>query len=158
MHSAPSVSYPLGRSHFHGYTLGLIGLAGTAVGALWLFDADVVGWRHWLFFTALFLTCIVSAETWRRTPAGRLHWDGAVWCRTDDHASVSGDLSIHLDLQNCLILSLRLATGSRIWLWPERRTDVARWNDLRRAVFSPRPIRGAQDPGLDTAALAEERS
>ena len=136
MHNAPTVNFPVGRSRFQGWLLGLISLIAVLVGWLWCFQADSVGWRQGLFFLTLLATLAGAIRVWRRTPTGSLHWDGQVWSwsRVDD--SVSGVLTVHFDLQFCLVLSLRQASGVRIWLWSERRADVTRWDGLRRAVFA----------------------
>ncbi len=136
MHSAPAVSYPVGRSRFYGWLVVLTGLAGLLIGLLWRFQADLAGWRHWLFFMSLMGSFCIAAETWRRASTGTLRWDGATWSWTNANLSACGVLSIHIDVQFCLLLSLRIDRCARIWLWPERRADVTRWNALRRAVFS----------------------
>ena len=150
MHSAPAVSYPAGRSRFQGWLLALTALGGALTGWLWQSQSDPVGWRHGLFALALLGALLLAVNAWRRPPTGHLNWDGQGWTWLGAEGSVGGVLSVHLDLQFCLVLSLRPVTGSRLWLWPERRTEVARWSALRRAVFA----RGAADPRQDASALA----
>lgn len=60
-------------------------------------------------------------------------------------ASAGGLVTVHLDLQFCLLLSFCTDSGTRSWLWPERRAEVMRWNALRRAVFSHGGAAQAQD-------------
>ena len=136
MHNAPAVSYPVGRSHLEGALIGLAGLVGAVTGLLWYMQTDLVGWRQWLFVMALVGVVLSAAQAWRRTPRGRLRWDGQVWSWSHGDATTSGELTAHLDLQFCLLLSLRPDRGARFWLWPEQRVAMAHWRSLRRAVFA----------------------
>ena len=145
MHSAPAVSYPVGRSRFQGWLVGLTALGGMVIGLLWRHAADPAGWRQWLIAMTLLGACVVATLVWLRSPPGILRWDGQAWRWTTGDALVSGLLTAHLDLQFCLVVSLAPDTGARIWIWPERRTEVALWNALRRAVFSRGAAGQAQD-------------
>jgi len=136
MHSAPAVSYPVGRSRFQGYLLGLSCLIGIISGWLWHYQSDPGGWRQWLFSLVLLGVCSVAVLVWRRSPQGRLSWDGQSWNWTCADLSVCGVLTVHLDLQFFLVLCLHLDSGAAIWLWPERGATEVRWNSLRQAVFS----------------------
>ena len=136
MHSAPAVSYPVGRSHFQGWLVGLTALVGTLTALLWHYQVTTGGWKQWLFVVTLLGSCMVAFRDWRRAPRGILRWDGKDWTWISPAALAGGVVTIHLDLQFCLVLSLRTEAGARIWLWPEQRVEVTRWNALRRAVFS----------------------
>jgi toxin CptA len=151
MHSAPAVSYPVGRSRFSGWLVALTALGGVIVGLLWGAAADSVGWRQWLFAMTLLVSCSLAGDAWWRTPLGRLRWDGQAWGWQTVNVRTSGVLSVHLDFQFVLLVSLRTGPGARIWLWPERRAESALWDALRRAIFSrsggasPVPDANAQD-------------
>ena len=136
MHNAPAVSFPVGRSCFQGWLLGLISLIAVLADLLWCFQTDSIGWRQGLFLLILLAALVDAVLVWQRTPTGSLRWDGQVWSWIRVNDSVSGVLTVHFDLQFCLILSLRQVNGVRIWLWIERRADVTRWDALRRAVFA----------------------
>ena len=136
MHSAPTVSYPVGRSRLEGWVVVLTALSGVLVVLLWALAADTAGWRQWLLLMTLLATCSVAASGWRRSPQGTLRWDGKDWAWHSGQSPVSGILSVHLDLQFFLLVSLRTGSGPRLWLWPEQRFDAMRWKDLRRAVFA----------------------
>lgn len=138
MHSAPAVSYPVGRSRFQGWLILMTGLTGGVAGLFWREQVDLAGWRQYLYGVSLLAACIVAIHVWRRTPQGRLRWDGQAWSWTRGQVSVCGHVTIHLDLQFFLLLSFYSETGSRLWLWPECGADMARWHALRRAVFSYR--------------------
>lgn len=157
MHSAPAVSYPVGRSRFQGWLVGVTGMAGAVSGVLWRYQAHPAGWPQWLFSMTLLGACLVAALAWRRSPRGILCWDGQAWSWESLDASVGGVVTLHLDCQSCLLLSLYTHAGVRLWLWPEHRADVARWNDLRRAVFSHRGAAKAPAAEVETA-LAQVKS
>lgn len=136
MHSAPSVNFPVGRSRFQGLLICLLSLLGAITGLLWQAQLDLSAWRLWLFVVTYVTTCALAAEMWRRSPQGILRWDGQTWSWTVGQSAWIGSLTVHLDLQNFLLVSLCPDQGTRIWLWPERRAHAGRWLDLRRAVFS----------------------
>ena len=136
MHSAPAVSYPVGRSHFQGCLLGGTVLIGVLAGMLWFYVSGLAGWRLGLYAITLVGTGALAIQAWRRTPGGVLRWDGQVWRWTTEAASVCGVLTVHLDFQFCLLLSLRTDAGVRLALWPQRQTDTVHWHALRCAVFS----------------------
>ena len=135
MHSAPAVSYPVGRSSFQGWLVGLLCLMGIISGLFWFYQSDPGGWRPWLFPLVMLCSCIVAVHAWSRSRQGRLRWDGQAWSWIQADRSVCGVLTVHLDLQFCLVVCLHLDGGTPIWLWPERSTEVAEWNALRQAVF-----------------------
>ena len=138
MHSAPSVSYPVGRSRFMGWFIFFANVAGVLAGWLWYQQLESLGWRQWLFSGSLIASCFLAFQTWRRVPQGHISWDGQVWCWTCGAISTQGSVTIHLDFQSVMLLRLNTKTAGRIWLWPERHVDVTRWVGLRRIVFSRR--------------------
>jgi toxin CptA len=144
LHSAPTVNYPVGRSHFQACLVAGVVLVSLLAGMLWFAQVDALGWRQGAWFLSWLVCVLLAFQGWRRTAVGTLRWDGVGWCFMRDDQSVSGVLAVNLDFQFSVLLSLRPVTGSRIWLCPERHVNVQRWDDLRRAVFSRRgPHRGA---------------
>ena len=129
--------------------MGLTTLGGVLLGVLWCIQADPAGWRQWLFGATLLGTGIAASEAWRRTPRGRLGWDGHVWTFASLGRSEGGVLAVHLDVQFCMLISLRTNTGKRLWLWPQRTTEVAQWNALRRAAFSRAAVGHSPDRHVD---------
>lgn len=136
MHSAPAVDFPAGRSRFQGWLISLVGSAGCLADVLWCYQVESIGWRQGLLLATLFATFVLALWAWRHCPSGRLRWDGQAWNWSGAAGSVAGVLAVHLDLQSCLILSLRPAGAARIWLWPQRQTDAGSWDALRCAVFA----------------------
>ena len=136
MHNAPAVTYPVGRSRFHAALLIGIAVITLLAGLLWHKLGDPENWRQVCFAATAIGSGLLAFQAWRRTPDGNLHWDGQAWNWTAGAALVGGTIGVHLDLQFCMVLSLRMADGTRVWLWPERRSNPMRWNALRRAVFA----------------------
>ncbi|HEY8904878.1 MAG TPA: hypothetical protein VIM63_02450 [Rhodoferax sp.] len=138
MHSAPSVSYPVGRSHFYGQVLaGALLLGGFSLAA-WIMQSDTYALKH-LLAVALWLgSAVVAVMVWLRSPHGLLIWDGQNWtwaCRDVSHSVV---LSVMLDSQSTLLVHWQVTGASNGWVWLERRAAPTRWLPLRRAVFAPR--------------------
>lgn len=136
MHSAPAVSFPVGRSHFQAWVIGLAALAGCVTGLLWLTQVDRAGWRQGLFALSYLVSCTLAIAMWLRSPQGVLRWDGQAWSWKGKPANLSRGLTAHLDLQHVLLVCLAPDNGPRLWLWAERRMSKLRWNELRRAVFA----------------------
>ena len=147
MHSAPSVTYPVGRSHlaaafFWAFWLGAAGLVG-----LWTAQAGSAGWRQALAALVLGVAVIWAFIDRRTTAAGELSWDGQQWSHTG--AAGSGTLVVALDLQSVLLVQWRDGRRGGAWLWLERSRLPERWNALRRAVYSraiPDALQGAEPP------------
>lgn len=144
MHSAPAVSYPVGRSRFAAGLLLLTWLMAAAAIGLWWAQVQAAGWRLALAAVLLGGAGLCAAWNWWHGPAGTLAWDGQVWNWMAHSRSEAGEPTVSLDLQRWLLL--RLDTGERtLWLWLERARRAECWGDLRRALYSrARPL--SQDP------------
>jgi hypothetical protein len=135
MHSAPSVSYPLGRSRFAAALLLLALLLGGAVTALWWFQSQSPGWRlggAWLVLAAV---GAFAGWNWWDCARGNLAWDGETWTWSSDRLVQTGVVEVRLDLQRWLLLRWTSGNASQ-WFWLDRAGRRERWDDLRRAVYS----------------------
>jgi hypothetical protein len=144
MHSAPSVTYPVGRSSFAAAVLWVIWLLAAAVTALWW--AQAPGWRVAAACLLLLGTGLGAMAAWRRSTAGALHWDGEGWSWPTAGDARAQALEVALDLQRWMLVRCRGGGGAH-WLWLERSRCAERWDDLRRAVYSrarPEPLPQAQ--------------
>jgi len=152
MHSAPSVTYPVGRSLFAGVLLLQVwSLAAAAIG-LWWAHAGSPGWRLPVAALALVAVGAWAAWNWWRSPAGVLAWDGESWSWSANGRIKEGAPQVGLDLQRWLLVrwSGGASTG---WVWLERGRLVERWDDLRRAVYSrarPDALQQAEPPAAKT--------
>jgi toxin CptA len=145
MYNAPAVSYPVGRSRFHGWLLAAVLAAGASSLAVWTMQSDQAGLRHLTALGMWLVTASVAIGAWLRSPAGLLTWDTKTWLWGSDEPARQVNLSVVLDSQGVLLLHLRLSGNHPLWIWPERRTAPARWLALRRAVFAQHPSLSSAD-------------
>lgn len=152
MHSAPSVTYPVGRSHFTG-AMGLAAVASGVAAALGSLQAG----GHPLLAVGGVAIALASGcwacLRWLEVPSGELSWDGQGWSWSADgpatQSVASRELLVCLDLQTAILL--RQPQGGYVsrWFWLERARSPLRWGALRRAVYSPaarEAIAGALPP------------
>jgi toxin CptA len=149
MHHAPSVSYPVGRSSWAGAIVLLLWLAGVAACSGWLLTG-APAWAPLLVVAVLVAGAGAAAWSWWRHPAGLLAWDGAHWTLASGASPAldPGALEVALDLQRVLLVRWS-AAGRSHWLWLEKGRLPARWEALRRAVYSPAepdPASAAEPP------------
>ena len=136
MHSAPSVSYPVGRSAFAGRLLAGFGALGIAAAAAWTVQSSSFGWRPALGWACALACAGFALGAWWRSPFGVLHWDGAAWQWQDGAGMAPGGLECALDLQSRMLLRWQGEGGAPRWLWVERKAAPSHWEALRRAVYS----------------------
>ena len=148
MHSAPSVSYPVGRSRFAAVLALLAWVLGAVVIATWWSQSQSPGWRLWGAWAVLAAVGAFAVTRCLRSAAGSLVWDGETWSWPGAGLVHTGTLEVALDFQRWLLL--RCACGNAThWLWVERARLAERWDDLRRAVYSratPQALRQARAP------------
>jgi toxin CptA len=148
MHSAPSVTYPVGRFFWAAAIPASAGALGVACSALWMQDSAAQGWRLAAVWSACVLTGLWALHAWRSGAVGTLSWSGGQWWWSGDAGGEeAGTVRVALDLQRCLLLSWS-GRGLR-WLWLERSAAPAHWAALRRAVYSranPDALPGAEPP------------
>lgn len=133
MHRPPAVSWEVAAASWP-----IRALAGTALVAAALLVAFAVkqGWNT----TSLSLLLLLPVTVWvafrgvRRTPKGSLHWDGERWHWAGENTTTVSALVCALDLQNLVLLQVRVAKGTTLWLWLQKGGHIARWLALRRAL------------------------
>ncbi len=138
MHHAPAASFPLERSRFLGRLLILAWGIGAGTVMLWVEAQQHCEWPQWLGVAAVFLGGTLARHWWKLHPVGELGWDGQVWhIRLPGGSLLKGQVSVHLDLQRHLLLTLTCGRpGSQVWLWLDEQANAQAWRDLRRAVYS----------------------
>lgn len=137
MHHAPAVSFPLGRSHFLGGLLAIAWAVGVGVVVAWVLVQQRLGWPQGLGIGAVCLCGVLAGNWWKSHPVGRLAWDGQGWQVRFQGATLTGCVSVHLDLQHHLLLKVcGSGRGAATWLWLDERADPSVWGDVRRAVYS----------------------
>ena len=141
MYSAPSVSFPVGRSLFLAGLLLFIWLLGGI--AVFLGSTAMEGLRWAGLWLAWLTSGACAAHWWHRLQMATIHWDGQTWLLKETQSEVAGDVSVRLDLQAAILLRLQsVDSGRRVtrWAWAEARSDQRRWGDLRRALYAPRRL------------------
>lgn len=140
-HNAPSVSYPLGRSHWQAWVLSGFWLAAALLIGAWILATQHLGWRQLAGVVAVIGSGLAAYYGWKNSPVGNLGWDGQVW-RWDGPGYQAGiaeyELVAAADFKNVMLLRIENQAHAKLWLWAERRAFPAHWLDLRRAVFSHR--------------------
>lgn len=136
MHSAPAVSYPVGRSSMRSLIYVSPALLATLSCGAWAWQSaspDVVRIPV-LLLCGLVLALAVQAAL--HPPQGQLVWDGQSW-RWDTSAGTHlGSVHARLDGQQRLLLEFRPLQGRALWLWLERGMAPLAWDELRRAVYA----------------------
>ncbi|MDR6885947.1 MULTISPECIES: hypothetical protein [Variovorax] len=142
MHSAPSVTYPVGRSRGATRILIATWALGACCAGLSCYLFDSAGWRQLLLILSVLFSGVAAAVGLRSDGAGVLHFDGLQWALTGTHrgrAVRAARASVALDLQSLLLVRLIQPGRAARWIWIEQRAMPARWRDLRRAVYSRPP-------------------
>jgi toxin CptA len=159
MHTAPSVSYPVGRSAFAGFLLAAIAVLGLLAATAWSIQSPVFTWRQSLAFLAVLACGLFAGRGWLASPRGVLRWDGVGWQWQQAEAAQAGQPEIALDLQARMLLRFRAEEGGVHWFWLERKSDASHWDALRRAVYSrasaPIPLPGEPTPPAGKPPAAE---
>ncbi|MEO7390876.1 MAG: hypothetical protein ABIU58_01800 [Ramlibacter sp.] len=134
MHSAPAVTYPVGRSRAAGWLLLALWLLALVSTLLWWNQLQTPGWRISSAFVVLGASGALASAAWWRTPEGMLSWDGSAWGWSVWQSGAAGSLQVSLDLQDWLLVRWQAGAASQ-WLVAERTSDAVRWDDFRRAVY-----------------------
>ena len=144
MHSAPSVTCPVGRSRFAGRLALLLWLLGAGLAAHACATAAQFGWRQALVVAVLVASGALAARVWATTPIGMLRWDGQNWLwigadAAQQEVGLPGSVSVMLDLQQRVLV--RWSGEQRaLWLWLERGGSAGHWHEVRCAIHA-RPVR-----------------
>jgi toxin CptA len=157
-HNAPYLVYPVKRSIFLGWVLGLIWLLGALLAAQWYLRTDHAGVAVVAVGLSVLIPGLLSLRTWLHSPAGELRWDVQYWHWMPSRRVLTlsrPSMRCVLDFDSALLLKVGGSGGSGVWLWAERAAFPDRWQDLRRAVFSPGRPDTAKSAGGRPAVAAE---
>lgn len=89
-----------------------------------------------LMLGLLLVVTLTALLDWHKSPAGTLQWDGVQWhwsCHTDPASCL---LTLRMDWQRVMLVSLSANGIPTLWLWLESADDALRWKALRRAIVS----------------------
>jgi len=146
MHSAPSVSFPVGRSRFAGQLSLVIWTAGACCAGVACYQFESAGWRSAVLLASVLVAGAPAGLAWRRQCTGELHFDGQGWRLAGADTVDAAQLLPALDLQSLLLVRLAAPGQRSRWCWLERRSAPHRWLDLRRAVYSRAPSADPAEP------------
>ena len=142
--NAPSVDFPVGRFFIGIYWVSALSVV-TACAFAWSFlFGDFQGWRfNSLVFFWAFATCLSLWTVRHGQSPCWLSWDGNSWhelpinppAYSSAYVLACG-ISVHLDLQQSMLVSLHNLNGFRKWFWVSRRSFPERWHGFRCAVYS----------------------
>ena len=140
MHSAPAVSYPVGRSRFALLLAAVAWLAGVAGVVAWRMQVPASLTESLVVAFAVVAGGAAAFHGWARSPTGTLSWDGADWTWSAAAGAEAGSVQAVLDIQRVMLLRWNAGRVTR-WLWLERAMRPSSWDDVRRAVYSrvPKP-------------------
>ncbi len=151
MHSAPAVSYPVGRSRAADRLLFVLWAMGAACAGAAVLQLDALGARAALLAASVLLAGGAAWRFGQDAAFGELRFDGQCWSLSGPRALHAARVEVGVDLQFLLLVRLTQPEHPRRWLWLERRANPARWHDLRRAVYSRAPTASLADPPADAA-------
>jgi len=138
MHSAPSVSYPVGRSRLVRSGVLVVWLLGVLAACGWWLQTDGAAWQRAVLALALLAAAVGAGRACRLGEGLRLRWDGRQWCAEDARRCLQrASVTVHLDFQSLMLVRLRAPGERAAWLWLQREADPAQWRALRRAVHAP---------------------
>ena len=144
MHSAPSVSFPVGRSRLARRLLWGIWALGAGALTAWCVQFSGAPWRTALMGVVLALAARAARVASRLGEGARLHWDGAHWSCDGTVRLGDAGVTVDLDLQSLVLIRLREPGGPATWFWIECMNDPGRSLDLRRALYAAAPSGAGQ--------------
>lgn len=95
-----------------------------------------VGSIHIVYFSVLVSVMALAIQSWKNTHAGLLVWGGETWAWQSDGVTITGSMTVHVDVQSLIVLTLKDDHGRSVWVWAERTSDPAHWIALRRAIYA----------------------
>lgn len=134
MHHAPAIHYLVGPSRWVSRLMWALWLLGCGAMVVF-FTTQAVSLRIGVGWGALVLSG--AALAWyagRSAHCGDLHWDGATWHWSGFINTSPCRLVLHMDWQQCLLVTVQQPASCPIWLWLEPQHDRQAWLALRRAV------------------------
>jgi toxin CptA len=137
MHSAPAVHYPVAKSLRAGLALAACWCLAAATCLWWWIAGGASAVQAAWAVACLLLGAVVACRQWRDMPVGALRWDGQAWWWQSHEDDMSVTVQVRWDLQHAALLYLKGMPLRRRWALVERRSQPSRWDDLRRALYSP---------------------
>ena len=148
MHRAPAVSLSTARSRWH--LRFIVALFVSEVVTLVAYSLAQP--QSEVQFVAVACTVLlfplVALIGWYQSVPGYLRWNGQHWRWSGFGDQALCGLSLRLDWQRGVLVSLRCKGQRSVWLWLDACEDTYQWNAFRRALVSSQvaPLDGVDDP------------
>jgi hypothetical protein len=155
--NAPSVDYPVGRFLWGKRKRVLVAVLAVSALMSYVFGDVLTGWRAGVLLACWLLVFLSSFLAWQQAQTKCwLSWSGDEWrvlstmpedaiadsepCPTpaklETEFKEGAALTVHLDWQNYLYVSLKGPAQPRTWFWLEMNSFPERWHGFRCAVYS----------------------
>lgn len=136
MHRAPSVSFPVVRSHRHLRVLAMF-LALSAGACVAVVSTDTSEDSRWaLVLISMGTGAVFAGLQWMRAPQGVLRWDGGQWLWESASRTESCAVQQKFDFQKVIVVRIRRGSGESWYHWIDEKAAPHRWPALRRALVS----------------------
>ena len=136
MHRAPAVNFSVKRSRWHGQFILAMGLLALTILVVFAADHAVLDMRVLILATACAVASSIAFIGWKKSPQGRLRWDGQHWYWSGCASGSTCQLSVLIDFQSIVVVSITSEMQMPLTVWLEAASDATSWKALRRALVS----------------------
>ncbi|MFM2036964.1 MAG: hypothetical protein RL459_2229 [Pseudomonadota bacterium] len=132
--SAPSVSYPVGRSRFYPTVLCALWLFSVVIAVTWFLQSGRLVWAQGAMAGLLILLGVLFWREGRHQTKASLQWNGQEWVWIGEGEEPISQVSVTFDFQNVMLLTVDSQSGRRRWVWVQGTVSPRLWLPLRRAL------------------------
>ena len=140
MHRAPAVNFSVKRSRWHAWLIVCVSLLACVVLGMFAWGQTLQDVRMLVLVIAILCTTGVAFAGWRKSAQGDLLWDGERWHWSGFAPNSVCRLSLLLDFQRVVLVSVMADARAPICLWLEAAPGDTNWTPLRRAMVSSRAM------------------
>lgn len=154
MHRAPAVIFSVTKSRWHLYLIVWLTLLAVMSVGVFVYTQPTSDGLAWMPVVASPVTIAVALVAWHNSPVGLLHWDGRSWHWSGFAAAQACSLSLLLDFQKVVLVSLKRPGMQPVWLWLQAAPGDLSWIAVRRAIVSGHGTLGVE---READSLQEDR-
>ena len=136
MHRAPAVSFSVTQSRWHLRAIVALGLLALVCTLSFVLAQARVDWRTVVPIVLTPTVLGVAIRARARAAHGVLNWDGQQWNWSGFSASQTCQLTLRMDFQFVMLVSVVADRGKPVFLWLEAAMGETHWRALRRAIVS----------------------
>ena len=134
MHRAPAVSFSTVRSRWHLRCIVTLFIGAVVTLVAYSQGQPQSGGQVIAVACTTLAATLVALIGWYQSTTGDLRWDGQRWHWSGFEDQAVCRLSLRMDWQSGLLVSLQREGQSLVWLWLDACADIYQWNALRRAI------------------------